>query len=195
MLADACFFPYRFTDITFCRPFLVVALADNTINIIDSEIGAVVFPQVLVSETIVYLSSDGNYFFCISSDMIFRAWEISQNFTLNHVLTIDIEINFGTIKKVIITNELENDSLSPIFFLENRTMRYSQTTESWFIIPDLFTSPTNNFNISDNPNKNIGVDTLYEMKRQFFHALTTHSGDKATFCLSVIIKKFMIYNR
>ena len=111
-------------------------------------------------------------------------WEIVNNKDLKSIVHEKYEgPKLGDIQKVILTNELENDSISPIIFAENITVRFSKTRNGWINtnskVPSIF-------------NKCPGFRTIHDVEKGFFESLINDEIEEFQNCMQILLQKYLI---
>lgn len=183
------FFPAKFVAASLSSPFLFIGLSNKTINILDTTTGICCFPSLFVEDEIIYLLSEENYIICFTSNNMLMVWEIknSKYLKIRSVIHEKYEgPKLGAIQKVILTNELENDSISPIIFAENITVRFSKTRNGWLnvnsSIPSIF-------------NKRFGFKTIYDVEKGFFESFINHEVEGFKNCMKILLQKYLASKR
>lgn len=196
------FFPNNFVNIAISEFFIFIALCDNTINIVDKNNGSLLYPQIKVSNQVFKLVAEDNYLICITIDSVLKIWEITpKSCRIRSVMSKTIEYPLtNAINKIELTNELEDDSISPMLFFDNFIVRFSQSKNGWILTNrNAFKSDISQ-NPSLNSNKKIisakmPLKTLYDVKKAFFDSLIYHETESFIKYLTILLQKYSKYKK
>lgn len=200
------FFPNNYVDIAISDLYIFVGLDNNTINIIDKETGCLTFPQIYIISHITMLMVKDNFLICITSDGFLRIWKIFQDSCqIQSIMKQKIDFpSLDPITNIEITNELEDDSISPMIFFDNFIIRFSQSQNGWILTKrtTLKSMESQNSGIdqdlnskSNSPPATMRLTTLYDVKKAFFNSLLFHETDNFIHCLTILLQKYAKYGQ
>ncbi|OHS98952.1 hypothetical protein TRFO_34680 [Tritrichomonas foetus] len=177
------FFPANFVTATLCDSNLYLALSDKTINIIDANTGVCRYPSIFVDDHVVFMAAEDMNVLCFTENNTLMVWKMLNDRSIISLIRERYDgPKLGRIQKITLTNELEDDSISPIIFSENTTVRFSKSRNGWVNI---------NYNQPSVLTKKFGFKTIYDVEKGFFDHLINHRIDEFKDCMRILLIKYL----
>ena len=178
----SAFFPGNALFLVACRNWLVLALDSGVLHFLDPEHGAPCYPTVWVDGSITYLRSCDDKVICFTTENVLYVWRLFGENGIECKVKAKWLGDLPEVKKIVLANELEDGSLSPIIVTDEYSVRYSQSQGGWVFygvdIPSVFETERR-------------YEVTADCEKAFNDALLFHDEDVLLESFCLLIKCFL----
>lgn len=179
----SAFFPGFALFVVMCQNWIIVVLDNAEVHFIDSENGCPCHPSILTAGKCIYVKSIGDKFVCFTEEHFLYVWRLYDESKIECLVRERWIGDIAPIEDIILVNELQDGSISPVLVTNSFSVRYSMSQNGW-----LFTG----YEVPSGFTKSQKYETTYDCERAFFDAMMYHRGEEFLEAFTILMKCWML---